>query len=178
MSHAESTVRVELDGLDALVTALQAMQYTVVGPTLRNGASVIDELHSANDLPRGYADGQEAGTYRIAPAEGKVWLGFTVGPHSWKKYLFPPVLQLFSATRDSRNISLTFDLTPDAEACAPRYAFFGVRACELAVEDLRQYVSTRLNVPEKKIPGELDQSIRNCDPCISCATHFLKLEAE
>lgn len=44
--------------------------------------------------------------------------------------------------------------------------------------DLRHYVARHLNLPEDKLTWQCEQAIRNYDPCISCATHFLKLEIE
>ncbi len=41
--------------------------------------------------------------------------------------------------------------------------------------DLAEYVSTRLGLPHDQLTWECEQVIRNYDPCISCATHFLKL---
>ncbi|MBI4417441.1 MAG: nickel-dependent hydrogenase large subunit, partial [Ignavibacteriales bacterium] len=42
--------------------------------------------------------------------------------------------------------------------------------------DLHEYVSRFLDKPKNQLTWECEQSIRNYDPCISCATHFLKLE--
>lgn len=44
--------------------------------------------------------------------------------------------------------------------------------------DLRQYVQQHLHLPEEQLTWQCEQAIRNYDPCISCATHFLKLEIE
>jgi coenzyme F420-reducing hydrogenase alpha subunit len=44
--------------------------------------------------------------------------------------------------------------------------------------DLRQYVAARVEVPVDQLRFECEQVIRNYDPCISCSTHFLKLEVE
>ncbi len=44
--------------------------------------------------------------------------------------------------------------------------------------DLHQYVSQNLNLPQDRLTWQCEQLIRNYDPCISCATHFLKLEVE
>jgi len=43
-------------------------------------------------------------------------------------------------------------------------------------EDLRQFVSGNLDLPQDKLTWQCEQMIRNYDPCISCATHFLKLQ--
>jgi sulfhydrogenase subunit alpha len=42
--------------------------------------------------------------------------------------------------------------------------------------DLRQFVAARLDLPDEKLTWQCEQLVRNYDPCISCATHFLRLE--
>jgi coenzyme F420-reducing hydrogenase alpha subunit len=42
--------------------------------------------------------------------------------------------------------------------------------------DLRQFVAARIDVASDKLTWLCEQAVRNYDPCISCATHFLKLE--
>lgn len=50
---------------------------------------------------------------------------------------------------------------------------------QAAVEDdLRRYVTARLDLPDERLTYECEQAIRNYDPCISCATHFLDLTVE
>lgn len=44
--------------------------------------------------------------------------------------------------------------------------------------DLQQIVSTNIEMPREKLTWQCEQAIRNYDPCISCATHFLKLDIE
>ncbi len=44
--------------------------------------------------------------------------------------------------------------------------------------DLWQFVQTRLLLPKDKLQWQCEQAVRNYDPCISCATHFLKLHIE
>jgi coenzyme F420-reducing hydrogenase alpha subunit len=45
-------------------------------------------------------------------------------------------------------------------------------------DDLRRFVSTRLDLSDERLTYECEQAIRNYDPCISCATHFLDLTLE
>jgi coenzyme F420-reducing hydrogenase alpha subunit len=45
-------------------------------------------------------------------------------------------------------------------------------------EDLRQFVAANLDLPEDQLTWQCEQMIRNYDPCISCATHFLRLKFE
>jgi coenzyme F420-reducing hydrogenase alpha subunit len=42
-------------------------------------------------------------------------------------------------------------------------------------EDLRSFVEPRLDLPNDELTWLCEQAIRNYDPCISCATHFLEL---
>jgi coenzyme F420-reducing hydrogenase alpha subunit len=45
-------------------------------------------------------------------------------------------------------------------------------------EDLRGVVERNLEIPDGELALLCEQTIRNYDPCISCATHFLQLEVE
>jgi sulfhydrogenase subunit alpha len=45
-------------------------------------------------------------------------------------------------------------------------------------QDLREFVPTRLNLTQEKLTWQCEQAIRNYDPCISCATHFIRLEIQ
>ncbi len=50
---------------------------------------------------------------------------------------------------------------------------------QLTIEnDLRAVLEDSLDLPDDKLSWVLEQSIRNYDPCISCATHFLDLTVE
>lgn len=44
--------------------------------------------------------------------------------------------------------------------------------------DLWQYVAAHIDLPDDKLTWQCEQAVRNYDPCISCATHFLKLNIE
>jgi coenzyme F420-reducing hydrogenase alpha subunit len=43
-------------------------------------------------------------------------------------------------------------------------------------DDLRDVVQRHLELDDEQLRGLCEQTIRNYDPCISCATHFLRLE--
>jgi coenzyme F420-reducing hydrogenase alpha subunit len=45
-------------------------------------------------------------------------------------------------------------------------------------DDLRRFVEPRLSLDDHRLTHECEQAIRNYDPCISCATHFLDLTVE
>ena len=43
-------------------------------------------------------------------------------------------------------------------------------------EDLAAFVPSRLHLSDADLRWQCEQAVRNYDPCISCSTHFLKLE--
>jgi len=45
-------------------------------------------------------------------------------------------------------------------------------------DDLRQFVTANIDMPSEQLQLQCEQAVRNYDPCISCATHFLKLQVE
>ena len=50
---------------------------------------------------------------------------------------------------------------------------------QLAIEeDLRAVVEAGVDLPDEQLSLRCEQTIRNHDPCISCATHFLKLTVD
>jgi coenzyme F420-reducing hydrogenase alpha subunit len=50
---------------------------------------------------------------------------------------------------------------------------------QLAIEeDLRAVVEANLDLPDDQLSLRCEQAIRNHDPCISCATHFLELTVD
>ena len=89
--------------LGQIIDRLWQEGYTVVGPTIAQGAIVFDEVRALDQLPIGWTDEQEGGTYRLKRRDDGAYFGYAVGPHSWKKYLFPSRSTLFSieATADS-----------------------------------------------------------------------------
>lgn len=101
--------------------------YTIIGPTLDQDAIVYDRVNSVDDLPRGWTDEQAPGKYRLKPRNDDSLFGHVVGPHSWKRFLFPP--QSILATADKTEAGWQFQATDDDP---PDYAFLGVRACDLA----------------------------------------------
>jgi sulfhydrogenase subunit alpha len=45
-------------------------------------------------------------------------------------------------------------------------------------EDLRGLVQENLDLPENDLQWRCEQAVRNYDPCISCSTHFLRLNID
>ncbi len=131
-------VVIEREHLQELFVALASKGYQIVGPTVRENAIVYDTLDSVNDLPIGYTDEQDGGTYRLKKRNDKALFGYAVGPHSWKKFLFPPVMRLWQARREGNS----FEVIPE-HAEDSKLAFLGVRSCELHAISIQDKVFMR-----------------------------------
>jgi sulfhydrogenase subunit beta (sulfur reductase) len=118
--------------LATLIEQLRDDGFAVIAPKVRDGAIALAEIETLDDLPRGWRDEQEAGHYRLHDADDDALFAYTVGPHSVKQFFHPPERRLWTARRGSEGIEF------EADADSPRYAFLGVRACDLravAIQD-------------------------------------------
>jgi len=124
---------IDAEGLAALLENLKGRGYRVVGPTLRDRAIVYDDIASLADLPAGWTDEQDGGHYRLLRRKDDALFGYAVGPHSWKQFLHPPEQRLWTARRASDDLRILPEPVDST-----RFAFLGVRACELraiAIQD-------------------------------------------
>ena len=121
--------------LDRLLEALQQKGYTLVGPTVRENAIVLEEIEGAEDLPVGWTETQEAGSYKLSRNGSEEYFDFASGPHSFKKYLFPPRLKLWQAKRHRAGFKVEQEYDQ-----APSYAFIGVRSCDLCAIEIQDKV--------------------------------------
>jgi sulfhydrogenase subunit beta (sulfur reductase) len=106
--------------LDELLEAIRRREFRLIGPVVRDGVIVYADIGSAADLPVGWTDTQEAGSYRLSRRDDEAVFGYNVGPQGWKRWLFPPSERLAPA------------------GAREPLALIGVRACELraiAIQD-------------------------------------------
>jgi ferredoxin len=115
------------EGLGGLVDRLVELGYRVVGPTVRDGAIVLDEIASAEELPHGWAAEQEAATYRLVRRGDEQVFGWAVGPHSWKGELYPSRVRLWRATSENGGPPELEEEPPPARPLA----MLGARSCDL-----------------------------------------------
>jgi sulfhydrogenase subunit beta (sulfur reductase) len=112
---------------EKLLDAIKDSGYKLLGPKVEEETIILDELASARDLPIGWTDEQSPGKYRLKPRGDAAYFGYNLGPHSWKKYLFPPKEKLWTAKRqEDQRLVLWQEVQPQE-----KLAFIGVRACEM-----------------------------------------------
>jgi len=117
---------IDIYEFDNLINKLKEKGYTPIGPTIQNGAIIYSEINSSSDLPIGFTDVQKPGFYRLENSGNGSYFNFVVGPQSWKKFLYPSIQKLFTAYY--KNNKLEIEREEDTKT---KYAFIGVRACEI-----------------------------------------------
>ena len=107
--------------LGRLVDLLLERGYRVVAPVLKEGVIFFEEVGSFSQVARCVTEEQDRGHYRVGKAEE--WFGYVHGPNSLKHFLHPPKTDL---------LKIKPDLSQEVPIERKRYAFFGVRGCDIA----------------------------------------------
>jgi sulfhydrogenase subunit beta (sulfur reductase) len=118
---------IESAGLDALFAALHTWGYTIVGPTVHDGAIVVAEIDSAAELPHGWGVEAGAGRYRVRRRSDGAVFTHSTGPRSAKDVLHPPRARLWSVDRLPDGVRTTGPDRPGKPV-----ALFGVHPCDVA----------------------------------------------
>lgn len=110
-----------------LIDALRHKGYRVMGPTVRDGALVWDEIRQVADLPEGWRETQEPGRYRLERTGSGRLFDVVHGPESLKRFTFAAREPLLTIERKAGGF-LASSTLPRRELIA----ILGARACDLA----------------------------------------------
>lgn len=117
------TLAIEKEEIKRLFDSL-AREYSVIGPRLKNEVIIMSEI-VFNDIPAGHTDTQRPGYYRINEGGNSIF-SFVNGPDSPKRFFHSPHSIFHKFQRSKRGTAIA----PHEEK-EKRYAFFGVRACDM-----------------------------------------------
>lgn len=116
----------EYEALDKLLAQLRDDGYAVIGPRLVDGVVKYLPVSSLADLPRGVFDRLGPGHYLTEETDSPHLFAYTPGPEGLKPYLYPSREVVYTAAGDENDFKLEI---PSKDY--PRYAFLGVRPCDL-----------------------------------------------
>jgi len=133
-----NNIIIESDKFPILLNILQKKGYATIGPTIQDNTILYDVLNSVTDMPVGYTDVQTGGSYKLINRNDKALFGYNVSPHSWKKFSFPPKKRLWQAKRNGNSFQVFTE-----EEKHEKYAFIGVRSCEISAIDIQDTVFIR-----------------------------------
>ncbi len=115
------------DDIQVLLGKLVEKGYEISGPTVRDQAVIYDHVTAVDQLPVGFIEEQDGGRYRLVRSGDKRLFGHTVGPQSWKKYLYPAVRKVLTAKGGFRQFEVGSEEYP-----LRKIALIGLRSCDLA----------------------------------------------
>ncbi len=126
MKNSEQHI-LKAEHLGLLLERLIELGYRVIGPRVRNGSLVLDEVQSVEQFPVGRITRQEPGLFRLEETGRTEYFSCIVGQQSWKRYLQKPRTLLYESMRFEGSLEIR-----TTEADPQKRAFIGVRPCDLA----------------------------------------------
>jgi len=132
--------------------------HRIISPTVEGNVIVFAEIADFHDIPAGYTEQQGRGTYRLFKNSSQLSktssqiFSFSVGPDSFKRFISPPVREIFAFEKSKKGISIIdsnksgvtsnekffsqqFSVSNSSlvtrHSSLP-YLFIGMRACDIA----------------------------------------------
>lgn len=145
-----------LDNLQELIDILSNRGYSVLGPTVVDGAIDIRAVTSVSDLPNGWGDEQDSAHYRLRRRDDDAVFGFACGAQSAKPVFFPADELLWRSRTTSEGPQID---RPDDERPGPPYAVLGLRSCDLAAIRIHDRVLTGRAVSDAHYATRREDSV-------------------
>ena len=127
--------RISPSDLVILFANLEKAGYTLIGPKVSEGIITYDHISHPDELPRGITDKQEPARYRLNHSDQPHYFSYAVGPHTFKRFTFPPRHKLWTISRDGGGFRLE-----DNSPFDQKLAFIGIRSCEIAALSIQDRV--------------------------------------
>ncbi|MBF0298325.1 MAG: 4Fe-4S dicluster domain-containing protein [Oligoflexia bacterium] len=135
--------------LPLLISILGTEKFEIIGPQSIDGSIVYEKIENVDQLPWGILDYQWPGIYRLENTDINKAFIFTNGPQALKPYLFRAQELLFEVEKkENKNNKKKLNFIPAKEE-APKLAFIGARACDLAamaIQDKIFLADTHLDI--------------------------------
>ncbi|KTD14109.1 4Fe-4S dicluster domain-containing protein [Legionella israelensis] len=119
-----------------LLEVLQQSGYRCIGPQVRDGAIVYDDLTEAKQLPWGVRDSQQPGEYTLKTTAEKKAFAWANGPQGIKPHLFKARETIW---RVIRNDVGKLEFKPEQAEEQP-IAYIGGRSCDLMAMSIQDKV--------------------------------------
>lgn len=125
-SRTKTPVLTDQAGLQGLFDHLQSLGWNLIGPRVRNGTVHFETFRQCHELPVGWHDVQERGSYRLEKGDAPTLFGILHGAESAKRFLFPPQQPIWRAIRVGGSLQI-IPTPPDKTLVA----LIGLRPCDL-----------------------------------------------
>ena len=125
--QASSPRLLKREDFPQLFQVLKKMGYRIVGPVVSQGTVEWKAITTSKDLPIGWKDRQEPGSYRLEQESNPRYFNIVHGPESLKPLTFSPRETLLVLDRHDHTFSAK-EIFPETQPTA----VIGLRACDLA----------------------------------------------
>ena len=128
--------------LKLLFDSLSNLGYQTIGPKVQENTIKYLPINSAEQLPWGISDEQDAGTYNLINDNPKRAFNFNTGAYALKNYVFPAEETLWQVKRDNDGKGSLEFISQDSQQ---KLAILGVRSCDINALDLldRHFLSNK-----------------------------------
>ncbi len=118
--------------LGKLIEKLNAGGRQAIGPTIRDGAVMLDPIERVDQLPVGWGVDVTPGKAQLVQRGDQRVFDQPPGPSSWKRWTYPPRITAFAWTDPAEETQVAARRPKPVPAKIAPQAFLGVRACEIA----------------------------------------------
>lgn len=113
--------------LGSLFRLVKAECEELYGPSIKDGAIILDRLDQYDEIPVGIRDSQAPAHYSLKQTEDRSSFNYVVGPHAIKKVLHPSSRQLWRSSKSSTGV-LSFS---EPEQQPGKIGLWGLRSCDI-----------------------------------------------
>lgn len=149
-----STITIQKPAFNLILAHLKDDGYLPIGPHVKNETLVYDSINSLEDLPQGYSTVQKPGYFRLIRTGHTRYFDVIPGAHSWKQFLFPSRVELFKLRKNHEGWN-----TETRQNETPKYAFIGVRSCELAAIQIQDNIFMRQDFTDPIYRDRRDRAV-------------------
>ena len=114
--------------LQHLISNLMQKGYRCIGPQIKDGAIVYDDISSVEQLPKGITDKQQPGSYTLINNNSEKYFSWANGPQAIKPLLFTAKEKLWQSSQSTDGQIKFETCIPDSQPIA----VIGARSCDLA----------------------------------------------
>ena len=161
----------QTDQLQNLIECLGREGYQCIGPQVRDGAIIYDELQSVDQLPKGINDQQKPGSYSLTSDNTSKYFDWANGPQAIKPFFFSAKEPLWRCERSDEG-KLFFTSSPLE---FQPVAIIGARACDVAALILQDQHFLQQQFCEPHYQARRQRSciiVVNCSkPASTCFCH-------
>lgn len=134
------TFRIKKADLKLFIENLKR-SFVLIGPAIDGEVLILKDI-DFHHLPSGFRDSQSLGYYRLLKERDENIFSFSNGPDSFKRFLHPPVKEVFDFKRTKKGLQITEPIEADLPV-----AFFGIRSCDVMALKILDMVFSGLETP-------------------------------